>query len=83
MTSPDLDQMMQQEAIPMTSSSPECQLTADQSIAVCKQLQQVYLIVKFWFLLSSVMTLLAFSAPSANFLIIPLWAITDVYSTIV
>lgn len=35
----DLDQVMPQETVPETSQT--CQLTHDQSIAVCKQLQQV------------------------------------------
>ena len=39
MSTMDLDHVMQQEAVPMTSQA--CQLTQDQSVAVCKQLQQV------------------------------------------
>lgn len=35
----DLDHMMQPEAVPVTSQT--CQLTQDQTVVVCKQLQQV------------------------------------------
>ena len=64
----DLDHMIQPKAV--TETSQTCQLTQDQSVILCKQLQQVsdYQIM----LLLVISNLLALSTSLANFLVIPL-----------
>ena len=67
MTSSDLDHMMEQGAVPVTSQT--CQLTQDQSITVCKQLQQVNK-CQVETIPCIISALLAFSTSFTNLLII-------------